>query len=91
MKKRTLNYYHLFSIIYLLVVVLTSYGCTEVNTDKKDTKYVLINGYSPLKIVEVNSYEYLFGEWNPATVLTHKGNCKFCTKINSSTYNELFK
>jgi hypothetical protein len=66
--------------IFLLSTILSS--CEEVNTPKKNTRFVVKEGYHPLTLVEVDSCEYLFGEWGNATVLTHKGNCKFCLERN---------
>ena len=50
-------------------------GCTEPNVEKKSTEYVVSSVNSPLKILNIDSCQYLFGEWGNATVLTHKGNC----------------
>ena len=36
-----------------------------------------------IKIVEIDSCEYLWGDWGNATVLTHKGNCKYCKQKNN--------
>jgi len=63
-------------------LTILSCGCREVNTPKKDTGFVVREGANPLTIVEVDSCEYLFGDWHNATVLTHKGNCKFCLERN---------
>ena len=65
--------------ICLLAVVFLC-GCNEVNTPKKNSGFVVRAGSNPLTIVEVDSCEYLLGEWGNATVLTHKGNCKFCAE-----------
>jgi hypothetical protein len=72
--------YYLFAILGVLLITLG--GCTKVNTPQKNTGFVVSQGYSPLIIVEVDSCEYLLGEWGYATVLTHKGNCKYCAKRN---------
>ena len=66
--------------IILLSTILSS--CEEVNTPKTRTRFVVKEGYGPLTLVEVDSCEYLLGEWGNATVLTHKGNCKFCLERN---------
>ena len=66
--------------IFLLSTILSS--CEEVNTPKTTTRFVVKEGYHPLTLVEVDSCEYLLGEWGNATVLTHKGNCKFCLERN---------
>lgn len=57
---------------------------TDSTTTKKDTvftKEIEVNFSSiSLYVVEVDSCEYLYGPWGNASVLTHKGNCKFCTE-----------
>ena len=78
MKTKMSNYRNCFALAYVLLAVVFFIGCTEVNTDRKNTEFVVKGGNSPLIIVEVDSCEYLLGEWGNATVLTHKGNCKFC-------------
>ncbi len=67
-----------FLLISALLLTILSCGCHEVNTPRKNTGFVVIEDRGPLLIVEVDSCEYLFGDWNYAAVLTHKGNCKFC-------------
>ena len=71
-----------FILISALLLTILSCGCREVNTPKEDTGFVVREGANPLTIVEVDSCEYLFGDWHNATVLTHKGNCKFCLERN---------
>jgi len=67
-----------FLLISALLLTILSCGCHEVNTPRKDTGFVVREGTEPLIIVEVDSCEYLLGNWGNQTVLTHKGNCKFC-------------
>jgi hypothetical protein len=65
----------------LVISLLAIVGCTEpskVNIDRKETTYMLENNTTPLEIVIIDSCEYLYGDWERATVLTHKGNCKHC-------------
>ena len=64
-----------FLLISALLLTILSCGCREVNTPRKDTGFVVREEKDPLIIVEVDSCEYLFGDWGNATVLTHKGNC----------------
>jgi hypothetical protein len=71
-----------FLLISALLLTIVFCGCHEVNTPRKDTGFVVLEGAGPLFIVEVDSCEYLFGNWGYATVLTHKGNCKFCLERN---------
>ena len=67
-----------FILISALLLTILSCGCREVNTPRKNTGFVVKEDYEPLIITEVDSCEYLFGDWGNRTVLTHKGNCKFC-------------
>jgi hypothetical protein len=62
--------------ILIFVLFLVLYGCEDVNVDKKETGYIIKYGATPLKIVVVDSCEYLFGDWGRASIFTHKGNCK---------------
>jgi hypothetical protein len=67
-----------FLLISALLLTIVFCGCREVNVPKKDTGFVVREGNEPLLIVEVDSCEYLLGIWGSETILTHKGNCKFC-------------
>lgn len=61
------------------LIILTSLffiGCTSENVEKKTTTYIFKNNSYPLQLVIIDSCEYLYGPWDNATVLTHKGNCK---------------
>jgi len=60
-------------IATLLIGMMGS--CTEPTVGITRTNYVISGLNSPLKIVDIDSCQYLFGEWGNATVLTHKGNC----------------
>lgn len=71
-------------VVILILVSSFLYSCTEPNTKQTSTDLVVSYGNAPLKIVEVDGCEYLFGEWGNATVLTHKGNCKFCKERNKN-------
>jgi len=33
-----------------------------------------------ITVIEIDSCEYLIGEYDRSRFLTHKGNCKFCTE-----------
>ena len=81
-----------FPLISALLSTILSCGCHEVNTPRKDTGFVVKKDKDPLIIVEVDSCEYLLGDWGKQTVLTHKGNCKFCLertniKLNTNDKN----
>jgi len=67
-----------FILISALLLTILSCGCHEVNTPRKDTGFVVRKDCSPLMVLEVDSCQYLFGDWGRGSVLTHKGNCKFC-------------
>jgi hypothetical protein len=60
-------------ISILIILVLT--GCGTSNVESKSTQYILKRNYKSLEIVTVDGCEYLYGDWDNATVLTHKGNC----------------
>lgn len=77
--------YHL-NFVYVLLVAVIFYGCNEVNTLKKNSGFVVRADSNPLTIVEVDSCEYLLGEWGNASVLTHKGNCKFCAERSKKQF-----
>lgn len=64
--------------IYLILVAFIFFGCEEAH--RKNSEFIISKGGSPLKIVEIDSCEYFFGDWNYSSVLTHKGNCKFCVE-----------
>jgi hypothetical protein len=77
-----------FLLISALLLTILFCGCHEVNT----SGFVVRKDKDPLIIVEVDSCEYLLGDWGNQTVLTHKGNCKFClertnTKLNTNDKN----
>jgi hypothetical protein len=61
-------------LIKLTAIVLTLSGCQSGNVETHQTEYKL-NDMVPLKLVVIDSCEYLYGPWGNATVLTHKGNC----------------
>lgn len=67
-----------FLLVSALLLTIVSCDYHEVNTPRKNTGFKVITGYEPLVIVEVDSCEYLLGDWGHGNVLTHKGNCKFC-------------
>ena len=61
--------------LFIAAMLLTLASCYESNVKKEDTGYVIKAGAGPIKIVNVDGCQYLFGDWSHATVLTHKGNC----------------
>ena len=62
-------------LLILTLLIGMMCGCTESNVKSNQTEYVIINTYKPLKIVVIDSCQYLLGDYGSATVLTHKGNC----------------
>lgn len=75
---------------YLILITLTisllfiTLSCTKPNVKVKDTEYRIPGVVNTIKIIEIDSCEYLYGDWGNATVLTHKGNCKYCIARSKS-------
>jgi hypothetical protein len=61
--------------IFLAVMVLAFASCEEPNVEAKSTNYRINPVNSSLTIITVDGCQYLYGNWGPGTVLTHKGNC----------------
>lgn len=61
-------------LIATLLIGMMS-GCDDRNVKTTNTKYVVVSGYNSMKLIVIDSCQYLFGDWGTATVLTHKGNC----------------
>ena len=78
MEQKKQNVLVLHLLLYLILLAFILFGCEEVNTPIKNSEFVIIKNSTPLKLVEIDSCEYFFGDWGNAAVLTHKGNCKFC-------------
>lgn len=71
----------LISGLLLSGLLLTLQSCTDDPNSKiyrQQTKYRINKMNSALEVLTIDSCEYLYGEWGSATVLTHKGNCKYC-------------
>lgn len=62
-------------LVISISIILTLFGCESGNVETHQTEYKL-NDMITLKLVVIDSCEYLYGPWGDATVLTHKGNCK---------------
>jgi len=62
----------LFPILALVLLA----SCSETNVPKEPTGVTLHD--LDLSIVEVDGCEYLFAIAPYHSVLTHKGNCKYC-------------
>ena len=61
----------------LILLLATMCSCGQ---EKQTSEKTYPMSYGDLKLVNIDSCEYLYGEWGSATVLTHKGNCKYCTQ-----------
>ncbi len=59
----------------IIALAVGMMGCNDVNVEHKPTDYQVREMGEPLRIVVIDSCEYLYGPWANATVLTHKGNC----------------
>ena len=65
----------------LILLLATMCSCEQEKQKSKEpytSSYDV--GFGDLKLVNIDSCEYLYGAWGSATVLTHKGNCKYCTQ-----------
>lgn len=80
MKNKTLNYHHISSFAYLALMTVVLYSC-EGNVKSKSTPYVLDGGVN-VRIVVIDSCEYIKTDGGNATWGSHKGNCKFCAERN---------
>lgn len=71
---------------YTMLIAVVFCGCgnpletneSEKFDNRKFTNYVACG--KNIQIVEIDSCEYLYSYNFNATWMTHKGNCKFCTK-----------
>lgn len=78
---KTSNYRKHFAFLYLLLLSVIFYGCDDKNVTIEETT-IIINGRQ-MKIHTIDSCEYVGRiTGGSADVLTHKGNCKFCTERN---------
>jgi hypothetical protein len=50
-------------------------SCNKPNVPVKRTNYLVFEEFSPLKLIVIDSCQYLFGDYGSSSVLTHKGNC----------------
>lgn len=86
----SLNYYFKCVIISLLcsIFIFSCSPCSECQTNNnviiepRDSGIKIKGIINTIKILEIDSCEYLYGDWGYAGVLTHKGNCKYCTNRN---------
>lgn len=70
-------------ILTLLLSGLLSLQSCDDDPDSKvyrqTTKYKINRMNSALEILTIDSCEYLYSDEDNATMLTHKGNCVYCT------------
>ena len=65
----------------LILLLATMCSCEQEKQTIEETYPINYDtGFGNLKLVNIDNCEYLYGEWGNATVLTHKGNCKYCTQ-----------
>jgi hypothetical protein len=76
---------------YVLLAVIVLFGCEEPSKQKENVisaKNIYIhwvdgNGYSnqeEFTVVTIDSCEYLLAVYDRSRMITHKGNCKFCSE-----------
>jgi hypothetical protein len=71
----------LIKAFFILLVMCCFSSCNiDEGVKPKESGYKISGVINTIKVVEVDSCEYLYGDWGSATVLTHKGNCKYCAK-----------
>ena len=68
---------------YVLLVAVIFCGCDDMNRAEERSKIfktaVEVNGYQ-ISIIEFDSCQYLISGVGYSQMMTHKGNCKFCTE-----------
>lgn len=73
----------LIAFAYVLLAVVFLIGCTESNVNKNSTGVILTNGSEDVKIIVIDSCEYLYYSGESRMGMAHKGNCKFCLARHS--------
>lgn len=68
--------------LLLATLILVFSSCTQQTIETKKTEYYIRGSINPIELTIIDSCEYFLGDWGNATVLTHKGNCKFCKQRN---------
>jgi len=66
---------------YILILFIPFFYSCFKSVESTNTNFYIGEYCQPIKIVKIDSCEYLFGDWGNATILTHKGNCQYCKKI----------
>lgn len=90
MKTKTSIYHRTFAFAYVLLVAVIFCGCqqnhdTRVVSNAKSFDVVWTNDIGnqyeeQFTVVEIDSCEYLTGQYDRSRFVTHKGNCKFCAE-----------
>ncbi len=91
MKTRTSIYHRTFAFTYMLLVAVIFCGCGEpakqkeniISAKKIDIHWFDENGYSSeeeFTVITIDSCEYLLACYDRSRMITHKGNCKFCSE-----------
>ena len=70
-------------IIIGYLIALTFVSCREPNVKEIQTDCYLSNDGIPLRVVVVDSCEYLYKEVHARIYFTHKGNCAHCRAIKN--------
>ena len=73
----------LIAFAYVLLAVVFLIGCTESNVNKNSTGVILTNGSEDVRIIVIDSCEYLYYSGESRMGMAHKGNCKFCLARHS--------
>ena len=91
MKTRTSIYRRTFAFAFLLLVAVIFCSCVEpakqkeniISAKRIDIHWFDENGYSSeeeFTIITIDSCEYLLAVYDRSRMITHKGNCKFCSE-----------
>lgn len=68
----------------ILFISLLLFSCENDNVERLETDYSInTRADSKVKILTIDSCEYLFFWDGNASGLTHKGNCSYCQKRNN--------
>jgi len=83
MKTKMPNYRNCFAFAYVLLVAVIFCGCGNENSKEKEVEINTkaswgIDVY--VRLIEVDSCEYIVSTRNDAISTIHKQNCKFCAE-----------
>ena len=77
MKTKTSNYHRAFACVLLLVTVIFC-GCESKNSEPLNKVQKV--EYGRIKVLEIDSCEYVVWNYSYAGGIVHKQNCKFCAE-----------